>query len=237
VQNPRILIGADAALNVRASDEQTAVRILKSVDMSLDEEILGINVNAYLDTWAGPHIKPMGREKFVKCYTAALNRIGKELGVPMLFVCTQHLDVDITREIMAGVNTPPKLGLISNVHDNHSDVKAALARLALVFGMRLHCMILASSELTPVIGLAYQPKNDAYYTSLGLREYSMSFADFSEDALVGHIRSGWEKRAELKAHLTTRIPQLQQKAYKAAELVAAIHRGEDIDAAFTRLSD
>ncbi len=228
VRNPRMLIGADAALNVRASDEATARRILAGIGLSPDEPILGINVNAYIDTWAGPHIKPMGREKFVKIYQAALNRVGREIEAPMLFVCTQHLDVEITREIMAGVTTPRKKALLTNVEHNHCDVKAALARLALVFGMRLHCMILASSELTPIIGLAYQPKNYHYYGSLGLKEYCMGFEEFSEDALVALIRRGWAERDLIRDRLRQRIPVQQKKARRAAELVAALHRGDDL---------
>jgi polysaccharide pyruvyl transferase WcaK-like protein len=154
----------------------------------------------------------------------------------MLFVCTQHLDVEITRAIMDRVTTPRRKALLTNVEYNHYEVKAALGKLALLFGMRLHCMILASSERTPIIGLAYQPKIDHYYATLGLAEYSMSFADFSEDALVEHIRRGWQERGPLRERLNERIPIQQARAKKAAELVAAIHRGEDIDAAFARLT-
>ncbi|MBN1269126.1 MAG: polysaccharide pyruvyl transferase family protein [Kiritimatiellae bacterium] len=235
VKNPRILVAADAALNVRPAPEARAVEILQGLGLDPAEEILGININAYLDTWAGPGVEPMGKEKFLSVYAAALNRVAKEIDAPMLFVCTQHLDVSITRELMDRVTARKKV-LFTNVEHDHYEVKAVLGRLALLFGMRLHCMILASGGLTPIVGLAYQPKIDHYYESLGLSEWSLSFKDFSEDALVRHIRAGWEKRHELREHLGRRIPIQQRKADRAAELIAAIHRGEDIDAAFRRVA-
>ncbi|MBP7274846.1 MAG: polysaccharide pyruvyl transferase family protein [Kiritimatiellae bacterium] len=232
VQNPRILITADAALNAPASDRSHAEGLLKGLGLPVDGEILGININAYLDTWAGPNITPMGREKFLAAYAAALNRVLAEIRAPTLFVCTQHLDVDITRELMRRVRSPERMAIITNREHNHCDIKAVLARLALLFGMRLHCMILSSSEHTPVVGLAYQPKNQHYFNTLELPDSCMGFENFSEDQLYRHLMRGWERRAEIRAHLDRVIPVLQQRALQGAELVAALHRGEDSDRAF-----
>ncbi|MDP6522834.1 MAG: polysaccharide pyruvyl transferase family protein [Kiritimatiellia bacterium] len=230
--NPRMLRAADAALIVKASEEQEADDMLRKLGLDPSQEILGINVNAYIDTWAGPHVTPMGKEKFLSTYSAALNRVAETVKAPFLFVCTQHLDVPITRELMERVNIPQKKALLTNVDYNHYQIKAALGKLALLFGMRLHCTILSSSELTPIIGLAYQPKIHHYFTNLELPEYSLDFADFSEDALVRHITKGWENRKAIGEKLSQRIPELKKQANIAAELVACLHRGDDLDEAF-----
>ena len=88
--NPRIFICADAALNVHASDEAVADRILKELGFEANEEILAINVNTYIDTWAGPHITPMSRDKFTSDYATAITEVYNKLKVPILFVSTQH---------------------------------------------------------------------------------------------------------------------------------------------------
>jgi len=230
VENPNILLTADAALNVKASEPEKADAMLRSLDLDPGEDILGINVNAYIDTWAGPHVKPMGKEKFLSTYAGALSRVLAELRVPVLFVCTQHLDVPITRELMDRVETPGRKAILTNVEHDHYDIKAALGKLAMLFGMRLHCMILASSELTPIIGLAYQPKVHAYYESLGIAQHSLDFEHFSEDALVQHLRRGWDQRTAIHSQLSRRVPELQREARKAADLVGALHRDEDIGA-------
>jgi len=236
VSNPRVFIGADAALNVGASDEANALAILDKLGLDPNEEILGLNVNTYIDTWAGPHVTPMGRERFVQTFSAAVCKIYEKLKVPILFVSTQHADVSITKEIMGRLPELGKVALLSNVDYDHYDVKAVLSKLSLLFAMRLHSMILASSELVPITGLAYQPKIHHYFASLGLPEHSMDFKDFSEQALVENVLKAWDDRKNLKSHLIEHIPELQGEARKAADIIGAMHRNENLDVAFKRIT-
>lgn len=237
VTNPRMLIGADAALNCRASDDATANRILEEVGLDPNGEIFAVNINMYLDTWAGHGGATLTREKFLQLYAGALNRLGKELGVPFLFVCTQHSDVELTKALMPMVTTPPKKALITNVEHSHYDVKAALSKVSLLFAMRLHCMILASGSHTPILGMAYQPKIHHYFEAVKLAPgYVLDFKGLTEQSLYEHMLMGWNKRDAIRSHLRAHIPGMQKKAYKAAELVAAIDREENMDAAFARIA-
>ena len=148
-----------------------------------------------------------------------------------MFVATQHLDVPLSKEIMSLLKSRRKVAVVSNVDHSHYDIKGVLGKVSLLFAMRLHSMILASSGLTPVAGLAYQPKIDHYFEALGLPQYSLGFEDFSEDKIVEHVLRAWERRGETGKILANRIPELQSKAYLAAELVACLHRDGDLDAA------
>lgn len=233
--NPYAFIAADAALNVGASSDENARAILASVGLDADQPILGINVNTYIDTWAGPHVTPMGRETFVSTYAAAISRLYAQLKVPLLFVSTQHADVAITREVMSRLEGVDKAAMVSNVEYDHYDIKAVLSKLSLLFAMRLHSMILASSEHVPVVGLAYQPKIHHYFENLGLPEQSMDFSDFSQDAIVDKVAAAWSQRDALRAHLEGTIGDLKAQARKPAQLIAAMHRGETLEAAFSRL--
>ena len=137
---------------------------------------------------------------------------------------------------MARVTRAKHVAHVGNINHSHYDVKGVLGRSALLFAMRLHASILGSSAMAPVVGLAYQPKVDFYFNSLGLGEYSLGFDAFTPDGLTAHLRRGWEHRAEIGQRLQQRIPELQHEARKAAELVACIRRGEDVDEAFTRIA-
>ncbi len=55
------------------------------------------------------------------------------------------------------------------------------------------------------------------------------------DSLAAYILKGWRERDAIRKRLRTSMPRLQKEAGKAAELVAALHRGDDLDAAFGRL--
>jgi polysaccharide pyruvyl transferase WcaK-like protein len=179
----------------------------------------------------------MGRERFLSTYAAAVNRAAGTLGAQLLLVATQHADVDITTALAARLHPGLSARMVTNAEYNHLDIKGILRRVDLLFGMRLHSMILASSELAPIIGLAYQPKVHHYFSNLGVPECGLGFDDFSEEGLVRHILNGWERRAALKAHLRERIPALQRRARKPAEMVGALHRGEDLDRAFAAIAE
>ncbi len=236
VQNPRILLAADAAVNVTPSDETRVAEILKENGLEPGEDILAINVNQYLDTWARPRREPMGKERFLQVYADAINRVAEQTDASVLFVATQHHDVDISRELMARIDRARKTALVGNVTYSHYDVKGVLGACSMQFAMRLHASILGASALCPSLGLAYQPKVDFFYNSLGLGEYSLSFEHFSEDGLTAHLLKGWENRAAIRARLEERIPKLQHEARKPAELVAAMRRGEEMTAAFDRVA-
>lgn len=237
VKNPRILLAADAAVNVQPSDDARCAQILERHGLKPGEPFLAANINVYLDTWAGPGRKPMTREQFVNAYVAAMDRVMGQLDVPVVFVTTQHADVGLNREVIARLRRPERTRMITNVEYSHYDIKGVLGKAELLCGMRLHSMILASSALTPIAGLAYQPKVDHYFRTLGLEKHSMSFDAFSADSLERHILEGWAARAAIRKRLEQRIPQLQRDARRAADLVASLRRGEDIDVAFRRIRD
>ena len=112
-----------------------------------------------------------------------------------------------------------------------------LVRAFLLVAMRLHASILAASALTPISGLAYQPKVRFFYNSLGLGKHCLDFDQFTADHLARQVLRGWSEREGTRAVLRDRIPELQREARKPAELVAALRRGEDLDAAFARVCD
>ena len=231
VENPRIRLAADAALNAPALPPEQVVPILQAAGIDPEQPKLGININRYLDTWASAGRVSMGREAFLDIYAQALANFHHEVPVPMVFVTTQHHDVEITEELMKRLPKTIPTALIDNRQHDHTAIKGVLRHLDLLCGMRLHSLILASSELTPVVGITYQPKVAHYFRELELPERTLSFDDFNPDQLCAHLVRGWQDRADLRSTLTRRIPQLQAKAAGSADLVAALDRGPDVFAA------
>jgi len=235
VSNPRVGIGADAALNAVPCGDAEAARVFAGLGLNPGAEILALNINAYLGTWSGTSAAALTKEEFLRVYAAAMNRVIAKLRVPVLLVATQHLDVPITRELMGRLKSDAPVRMISNRELSHYAVKGVLSRVRLLFAMRLHSMILASSGLTPIAGLAYQPKVHHYFRVLGMPEHSLGFEHFSEEALVRHVLNAWNARRATKDRLRRLIPDLRAKANRSAELVACLHRGGNLDAEFARL--
>jgi hypothetical protein len=70
-----------------------------------------------------------------------------------------------------------------------------------------------------------------------LDEYVLTFDRFSAASLAEHILKGWAERPRISALLKQFIPPSKKRALKASELVLAIARGEDLDAAVARLKN
>jgi len=220
-----IILTADAALSVASAPEGIVKRALAEVGISADEPILAINVNAYLNTWTDDASKPLTKEEFATIYARALDKIAAKLKVPLLFVCTQHHDIEITNLVRQRLTTRVKQAMITNEKLGHHEIKGIFGKVGLLFAMRLHASILCSSAGTPVCSLAFQKKVKSYFSVLGLSEYTLSFKEFSEDALVAHVLKAWENRAQIRKQLSTRIPELIEKADLAAEVIALVSSG------------
>jgi polysaccharide pyruvyl transferase WcaK-like protein len=237
IDEDKMLITADNAIPVQPSSSESVERIFTELGMPFGSEILAVNINSYLNSWAGLGQKTMTAESFVATYAAALNRFLQENPVPLLLVATQHSDVQVSQQLMNAVKAPAGKALFSNVRYNHHDVKGVLQHVSLLFGMRLHANILATSALTPAVALVFQQKVKSYFDLLGLSKNVMSFGDFSEEALLAQLRYGWSNRAEIRLRLSNVIPVLARETAKSAEIVAAINRGEDIGATIRKLKE
>lgn len=234
VQNPFLVVTADAALNARPAGELRVREIWKQLGFEENEEVLAVNVNPYIDSWAGLDREPLTTERFLASYAAALSRVAGELELPLLFVSTQHLDESMTKDLLARTTGARKKALLSNRVYNHQEIKGVLGRVGLLFAMRLHCLILASSALAPVSALNYLPKVKHYFRSLGLEDYVLDFERFSAQRLEEQLRHAWDDRRQVQQTIVERMPIMQEKAKWAAELVAAIDRGEQVAAAIDR---
>lgn len=227
VENPRIRLTADAAVNAPSWSAEQVKSVFADKGLELDEPKLAINVNRYLDTWADAGRESMGKEAFLKVYAEALEGVHSEIGVPIVFVSTQHHDVELSEELAGRLSPGIRTACIDNRVIGHAGTKGVLRHVDLLCGMRLHSLILASSEYTPVVGITYQPKVAFYFRELEQPDRTLSFDDFTPDALKEHMLAGWRDRDELSASLKDRIPVLQQRAAWSGHLLASLSRGRD----------
>ena len=141
VETP-MTITADAALNVASASPERIKEIMVKLGLGDAKEILALNVNAYLNTWAEGSTKPLSKEEFATTYAKAIDEVAEQLGVPLLFVCTQHHDVSITKMVMERMKSKISKTIFSNIEHNHHEVKGVLSKVSLLFAMRLHASIL-----------------------------------------------------------------------------------------------
>jgi polysaccharide pyruvyl transferase WcaK-like protein len=221
-----VVLAADAAVNAPFSSEVDANVQLAACGIDLPREFIAINVNPYLDSWAGETAVGLDKATFLSEYAAALRKLWDRYKVPYLFVCTQHMDVEITRELQDRLDPEMNVGRFSNRECGHQDIKAVLGRASLTVGMRLHSIILSASMRVPVVGLAYQPKVNFFLSSNGLEDHCIQFDEFSADKLEAIISHAWQEREQIRRHLEHRLPELEAAARTPADLAQRLLESE-----------
>ncbi len=233
VNQDKMTITADAAITVEPSSQARVQEIFNELGLDLGSEILAININSYLNSWTkwkDDGQAQLSADHFLDIYAEGLNGFLKEHQVPVLFVCTQHSDIPVTQGLMRRVKGATRTALFTNQKFNHYDVKGVLKNVSLLFAMRLHANILATSAGTPSLALLFQKKVESYYNGIGLPENTLSFNDFTADKIKNHLLYGWENRAKIRAKLSETIPVVAENAKTAGNVISAIDRGEDFRA-------
>jgi polysaccharide pyruvyl transferase WcaK-like protein len=233
VSNPYLKVAPDAALTVSGSAPNRINEIFTSLGLRVGGEILGININKYLDTWVGPEFdnatskkgdgksrESMGKEAFLTAYAEGINKFLHEVKVPLLLVATQVHDLGISNELAKRIYKDFQCKVFGNINGyNHHDIRGVFERLSLLFGMRLHANILSAASCTPTIGLKYQAKVARFYEFLGIPEACMTFDNFSGEKIYHHLKWGWENRASLRGKLEKKIPEVQNLSLEPARFI------------------
>ena len=221
----KVQVTADAALNAPMASEDDIAAIYRQLRLRPDGNILAININKYLDTWADQRGGKMDARAFVELIAQGIVQSG--IDAPVLLVSTYHGDEPLMRALLKRLwqlRPNKQAEMITNREIDHFQVKGVLAKAGLLFGMRLHAMILASSALTPIAGIAYQPKVRHYYQQLAIADACINFRDLTAASLAGFLRDNWQKRNHTREIFSKRIPQLQRLAMTAADCVAKLDR-------------
>jgi polysaccharide pyruvyl transferase WcaK-like protein len=215
---------ADAAFVTRPAASARVDRILGELGLAGSEPLLGVNVTPHLNLWfktAG-----MTEEGFGAQLAHALDQLSHDVGpFRILLICTHRKDVGLAekvRERMSGRITPilatdPRLE-DGTGYDCH-DLVGVMSRLDLMVGMRLHSLVLALATGTPVVGVSYAPKVASTLRLLGLEQSLVDLSSGNVDRLFEVVKRGWESRAQQRALLATRIPEVKSRVRAATDRV------------------
>jgi polysaccharide pyruvyl transferase WcaK-like protein len=234
VTHNRISLTADAALSVEGCSKEEAKAIFRQHGLDPEKEILALNFSKYIDTWANKQGGSMGKDAFIELASTAIKQANEKINAQLAFICTQHHDVPLTQEIMAKVDTQHPKALFANIQYNHYHIKALLAQVSLLLGMRLHATILATSSSTPSVALPHQPKVEHYFRRLGLEKEVLGFDNFSSQVLADKLISAWSQKDQTRQHLNQIMPSMKARAHYASQFVQAIDKGESLEPLFDK---
>lgn len=218
IEVPSIIEGADCALNAEPSQKDRFNEICRNEGIfASDRPCIGFNVNSYVDVYVRKDGKTFGRDNLVKLYAETVDKTINELGVDIVFVETQHMDMGIARQVLRLIKNRKNVRLISNKQYSYEDICAVLKRLDLFVGMRTHSLILSSSMGTPPVGILTYPKNRGFMRTIDLEKNLIEFKDLSVEAYADLIKEAYTNRIEIQKKMAPIVEKEKKKAKSAAE--------------------
>jgi polysaccharide pyruvyl transferase WcaK-like protein len=222
IAEDRFTVTADAALNAPGIPDDEISAIFNKIGLDPSGDILAININKYLHTWSDQRGETLTTERFLDEVAAAINKLSTQVTAPLLLVVTYHGDIELTKALKSRLRVPQKVVMIDNKEYDHYQIKGVLSKVSMLFAMRLHAMILASSSGTPIAGLAYQPKVQHYFDHLAISDACTDFSGFGAQQLHDFILKTWNNRQAMRETLKVQVPLMQKRALVAADCVASL---------------
>ena len=147
--------------------------------------------------------------------------VTKELDGSVFFVpqCIKNggRDVEVAREIVSGLEDA------TNVHVIDADLSpGGLAALYGMFdmlvGTRMHANILALTQGTPVVAIAYEHKTTGIMQMLALGEWCIDIRKV-EGRLALLVARAWQERDRLRDTISRNVPALKQQAREVPKML------------------
>jgi polysaccharide pyruvyl transferase WcaK-like protein len=218
---PEPIVAADCALSAHPAPEADLAPLLTELGLfSSDRPVLGFNVNAYVDVYVRGDRPPLGDETFQRDVAAVLDRAVRELGVDILMVQTQAMDVRMAEGVLAHVEARDRVRMVTNRDRTHAELTSLVGKVDAFVGMRTHSLILAASMHTPIGGIITYPKTRGFLEAVDCGEEKYEFSNHSADALWRFVRSIWERREPLRSRLQVSVERERAKARAAATELA-----------------
>jgi L-malate glycosyltransferase len=216
------LLTADAAFDHAPVPGAAVDAILRALDLPPGLGLVGMNVNAYLDTWAENEPGRIDRGRFVEVMAAIADRMIERWERGVVFFVTQHMDLRVTNDVHARMRHASRARVLDNVRRTPEELQGAMGRMELFLGSRLHSLILAASGAVPIVGFAYQVKVTTMLRYLGLAEDALDFSPFELERLWGEIDVRWRRREATAARLRPTIARFRELSAEAARRTAAL---------------
>jgi colanic acid/amylovoran biosynthesis protein len=79
--------------------------------------------------------------------------------------------------------------------------------------MRMHSNIIAATQMTPFIAIAYEHKTRGISRMLGLEGYCLDFGTFTEADLLNLLKGAYQNRASIRTQLQEKLFGIRQAEF------------------------
>lgn len=219
--HPEIKVHADCALNTAIPSASRLQEIISKEDLFRNPKgTIGLNINAYIDTWRGDG--KLGSRDFQAIIAGTADRLIEELDVDILFTVSQVMDMQSTLSCVQRIRRRDRVRVVGNDRYTYQELAGLLSRLEVHAGLRTHTLIFCAAVGTPMINIEAYPKSAGFLRTIGMKDWNISLDGISVENLTGIIKKGWAEREGLRQMLRPIVDQEKKKARASVGLVSKI---------------
>ncbi len=205
VERPKVLLSADPALSLRPAPEEAIDGVFRAEGMAPH----GSYICFALRNWRGldeklPHIAAAAEHSF------------SEHGLVPVFIPIDQHDTDVAEAVASRISVP--CHIMKNSMSSEQII-GVMSRMAVVVSMRLHGLIFTTRSGVPLVGIAYDPKVNAFMKYLG-QELCCDLDEVDGKNLRDMIDAAVLKNAD-----RAKLLELSERLIEAEKLNVEIARG------------
>jgi len=192
-------------------------RIFTTADPALLLDGPGSSTGARSDTpVVGLAIRPWQSLDVVRIFGEAAQQITRK-GVPVVWIAMQTGYDDVLCRDAASVYG----GTFFDAQGLPTEALEIMASVDVLVGMRLHALMLAALCDAVPVGLAYDPKVDAFMQRLGLVQLTLPITAVTGQAIASLALQALEDRPPVEEAMRSAMPSLRDEALRNVEIAAA----------------
>ncbi|WP_077369802.1 polysaccharide pyruvyl transferase CsaB [Anaerosalibacter sp. Marseille-P3206] len=199
VKNKNIYVTCDPVFTMIPSEKSRIEEIFQKEGIPREKPLIGIAIRQWKDA---PNL--------VDTMSESIDKILDEYDVNIVFIPMHYPeDLDISIEVVKNVS---KKGIyVLREQYSVEDIMGIIKELELIIAMRLHSLIYATTQGTPMVGLIYDPKIEGFLKFIDV-EYMCYVDNMRVEELLQNIRSVWENRSSIREKLEEGDEKFKEKA-------------------------
>ena len=179
VSRPEIQVTADPALLLEPSRPESVDAYLSTHGLEAD----GRYALCVLRPWPG-------LDKKIGEIADAAETLFRTKGLTPVFLALEPgKDLEVCRDVAGKLTCPSHV--LTAPDDGHMIV-GLMGRMRIVISMRLHALIFASGQGTPLVGIVYDPKVSGFLDHLGQKRY-MDLSEVSREILLSYAEEALQE--------------------------------------------
>jgi polysaccharide pyruvyl transferase CsaB len=209
VKNNNIKVTADPVFTLKATDENLVKDILKNEKIPIDKPIVGISIRRWNDD-----------QKVLTEFKKTINYLVNTKQVNVILI-PMHFkeDIEISNRLLELTNLEGCF-ILRNEYPVEN-ILSIIKKMDLIISMRLHTLIYAASQVTPMIGIVYDPKVEGFLKEIEY-DYYVDLKDIKSENLIDYIEGIYANKQAIVNKLSEKREDLMKLSKENVELVYSL---------------